>query len=76
MLLPLVRVLGASAWWPNKDHMYDEVDSMAIRVTVPKDLVAVANGKLKQVHEQGDSKTYDWYVTNPINNYGVNVNIA
>ncbi|MGB5647099.1 MAG: M1 family metallopeptidase [Muriicola sp.] len=68
--------LGASSWWPNKDHMYDEVDSMAIRVTVPKDLVAVANGKLKQVHEQEDSKTYDWYVANPINNYGVNVNIA
>ena len=21
--------LGASVWWPNKDHMYDEVDSMA-----------------------------------------------
>jgi len=68
--------LGASVWWPNKDHMYDEVDSMAIRVTVPKDLVAVANGRLKEVHEQEDTKTYDWYVRNPINNYGVNVNIG
>jgi aminopeptidase N len=56
--------------------MYDEVDSMAISVTVPKDLVAVANGKLKQVREQEDTKTYDWYVRNPINNYGVNVNIG
>ncbi len=68
--------LGASVWWPNKDHMYDEVDSMAISVTVPKDLVAVANGKLKKVREQEDTKTYDWYVRNPINNYGVNVNIG
>ncbi len=68
--------LGASVWWPNKDHMYDEVDSMAISVTVPKDLVAVANGKLKKVTEQPQSKTYDWFVINPINNYGVNVNIA
>jgi aminopeptidase N len=68
--------LGASVWWPNKDHMYDEVDSMAISVTVPKDLVAVANGRLKKVHEQEDTKTYDWYVSNPINNYGVNVNIG
>lgn len=68
--------LGASVWWPNKDHMYDEVDSMAISVTVPKDLVAVANGKLKKVSEQEDTKTYDWYVRNPINNYGVNVNIG
>ena len=24
--------LGASVWWPNKDHMYDEVDSMAINI--------------------------------------------
>ncbi|MBT8183346.1 MAG: M1 family metallopeptidase [Eudoraea sp.] len=68
--------LGASVWWPNKDHMYDEVDSMAISVTVPKELTAVANGRLKKVDELGDTNTYHWYVTNPINNYGVNVNIG
>ncbi len=68
--------LGASVWWPNKDHMYDEVDSMAISVTVPKDLVAVANGRLKNVSELKETKTYEWYVQNPINNYGVNVNIG
>ncbi len=27
--------LGASIWWPCKDHMYDEPDSLAIFVTVP-----------------------------------------
>ncbi len=68
--------LGASVWWPNKDHMYDEVDSMAIRVTVPKGLVGVANGRLKNTLELEDQTTYEWYVTNPINNYGVNVNIG
>ncbi|GGD58744.1 peptidase M1 [Muriicola marianensis] len=68
--------LGASVWWPNKDHMYDEVDSMAIRLTVPKGLVGVANGRLKNTVEHEDNTTYEWYVTNPINNYGVNVNIA
>ncbi len=68
--------LGASVWWPNKDHMYDEVDSMAIRVTVPKGLVGVANGRLKKVNEKEDQTTYSWYVSNPINNYGVNVNIG
>ncbi|NNE02624.1 MAG: M1 family metallopeptidase [Eudoraea sp.] len=68
--------LGASVWWPNKDHMYDEVDSMAISVTIPKNLVAVANGILKNVTEHKDTKTFEWYVNNPINNYGVNVNIA
>lgn len=68
--------LGASVWWPNKDHMYDEVDSMRISVKVPKDLIGVANGRLKKISEETDTKTYDWLVTNPINNYGVNVNIG
>ncbi|UII75474.1 M1 family metallopeptidase [Flagellimonas sp. HMM57] len=70
--------LGASVWWPNKDHMYDEVDSMRIAIDVPKDLVAVANGRLREEYEYefGGYKLYDWFVANPINNYGVNVNIG
>lgn len=68
--------IGASIWWPNKDHMYDEVDSMLISVNVPKDLVNVSNGRLKKIDEYEDSKTYHWYVSNPINNYGVNINIG
>jgi aminopeptidase N len=68
--------LGASVWWPNKDHMYDEVDSMAINVTVPKNLMNVSNGRLREIKESANSKTYHWFVANPINNYGVNVNIG
>ena len=68
--------LGASVWWPNKDHMYDEVDSMAIRVTVPKPLTDVSNGRLRKVTETDSTRTFHWFVSNPINNYGVNVNIA
>lgn len=69
--------LGASAWWPCKDHMYDEPDSMAISVTVPDDLTDVSNGRLRQVTTNPDhTRTFDWYVQNPINNYGVNLNIA
>ncbi len=68
--------IGASIWWPNKDHMYDEVDSMAISVTVPKKLINVSNGKLLSVEKKDDTATYNWFVTNPINNYGVNVNIG
>nr|WP_293301266.1 M1 family metallopeptidase [Allomuricauda sp.] len=68
--------LGASVWWPNKDHMYDEVDSMRIRATVPKDLMDISNGKLEGVENDGEFKTYNWFVANPINNYGVNVNIG
>ncbi|QTD38868.1 M1 family metallopeptidase [Polaribacter batillariae] len=68
--------LGASVWWPCKDHMYDEVESMRISVTVPKNLMDVSNGRLEKVEENGDTKTYHWFVNNPINNYGVNVNIG
>ncbi|WP_442266455.1 M1 family metallopeptidase [Tenacibaculum sp. ZS6-P6] len=69
--------LGASVWWPNKDHMYDEVDSMAISVRVPKDLTGVANGRLQKIEKHNDNTTsYHWFVKNPINNYGVNVNIG
>ncbi len=68
--------LGASVWWPNKDHMYDEVDSMAIRITTPKELVGVGNGRLRKTEVKGEQKTYHWYVDNPINNYGVNINMA
>ncbi len=69
--------LGASVWWPNKDHMYDEVDSMLISVNVPKHLTNVSNGRLRKVTNHKDNtKTFDWFVTNPINNYGVNINIG
>ena len=69
--------LGASVWWPNKDHMYDEVDSMLISVNIPKNLTNVSNGRLRKVTEhKNDTKTFDWFVTNPINNYGVNINIG
>ena len=66
--------LGASVWWPNKDHMYDEVDSMLISVKAPKGLMNVSNGRLRKVDK--DTNTYHWFVDNPINNYGVNVNIG
>ncbi|MDM9630604.1 M1 family metallopeptidase [Robiginitalea aurantiaca] len=68
--------LGASVWWPNKDHMYDEPDSMAIALTVPEPLTAVANGRLRNIDQAGDLRTFHWFVANPINNYGVNANIA
>lgn len=69
--------IGASIWWPCKDHMYDEPDSMAINITTPKNLMDVSNGRLKDVTINKDStKTFHWVVRNPINNYGVNMNIA
>ncbi|MEL6306195.1 MAG: M1 family metallopeptidase, partial [Bacteroidota bacterium] len=68
--------LGASVWWPNKDHMYDEVDSMRIALIVPKDLVGVANGRLVDKKVAQEKATYTWMVSNPINNYCVNANLG
>ncbi len=71
--------IGASIWWANKDIGYDEPDrGMTTSVTVPENLVAVSNGRLKKVDENKaeKTKTYHWEVKNPINNYGVNVNIG
>ncbi len=68
---------GASLWWPCKDHMYDEPDSMLISVTVPEKLTDVSNGRLRSVVKNKDkTRTFNWFVGSPINNYGVNVNIA
>ena len=70
---------GASVWWPCKEHMYDEPENgIDIKVTVPKNLTAVCNGRLKsmRVHKNKRTLTFHWKVINPINNYGVNVNIG
>jgi len=69
--------IGASVWWPNKDQLADEVDSMLISISVPKGLKDVSNGRLRKVTPvSGGYTRYDWFVANPINNYDVAANIA
>ncbi len=69
--------VGASIWWPNKDHQYEEVDSMMISISVPKGLKDVSNGRLRKVTELKDGYTrFDWAVKNPINNYDVEATIG
>ncbi|MCC6727394.1 MAG: M1 family metallopeptidase [Saprospiraceae bacterium] len=64
--------MGPSVWYPNKDHQYDEPDSMALHITCPKPLVGVGNGRLRSKTENNDgTATYTWVVTNPINNYNI-----
>lgn len=68
---------GSSQWWPCKDHMYDEVDSLKFSINVRNDLMAVANGKLIKIEQQRNkTTTYHWSVVNPINSYGINFNIG
>jgi aminopeptidase N len=45
-------------------------------VNVPKGLFNVSNGRLIKIEEKENSNTYHWEVKNPINNYGVNINIG
>ena len=64
--------LGASVWYPNKDYQGDEPDSGAtLTMIVPQDLVAVGNGRLVEIKEINDKKSYKWEVKNPINNYNI-----
>ena len=68
---------GASSWWPNKDHQSDEVDSMLISIAVPKGLMNVSNGRLISTKDKEDNYTqYNWFVSYPINNYNVSLNVA
>ena len=67
---------GARIWWPNKDHITAEGDSVRMVYTVPSNLVAVGNGKLKSVKNLGNKTSYEWFVSNPINNYNVSVQIG
>jgi aminopeptidase N len=69
--------IGASLWWPNKDHLSDEPDSMRIYCEVPESLMCVANGNLISTQKvPGAYKGYEWKVSYPINNYNVSLNIA
>lgn len=62
--------LGASAWYPCKDHQSDEPDNGAsLTVIVPDTLMAVGNGRLISTSKDNGLATYTWEVKNPINNY-------
>ncbi len=68
---------GASLWWPCKDHLSDEPDSVSIRLTVPSELIAVANGNLMSKEAMDKDYTrYNWLVSYPINTYNVTLNVA
>jgi len=65
--------IGASIWYPCKDHQSDEPDSGAsVSMIVPDTLVGVSNGRLQSKTNNNDgTETYIWAVVNPINNYDI-----
>ena len=65
--------IGASLWYPCKDHQSDEPDNGAsLTMIVPSDLIGVSNGRLKSKVDNNDGTvSYKWEVINPINNYNI-----
>lgn len=69
--------IGASLWWPNKDYLGDEPDSMRIICTIPSGLKCIANGNEEGQQRNPDgTTTFKWFVGYPINNYNVTINIG
>jgi aminopeptidase N len=73
--------LGASSWWPCKDHQSDEPDSMKITFTINKNLPIISNGNLISDstfinRDNKKSRVSAWFVSYPINNYNVTLNIG
>lgn len=68
---------GADTWWPCKDHPSDEPDSVLLNWTVPGNLICASNGKLRYVLDNKEgTKTFCWFVSTPINNYGISIHAA
>ena len=64
--------LGASIWYPCKDHQSDEPDQGAsLTMIVPDTLMAIGNGRMIKKESNNQLATYTWEVKNPINNYNI-----
>jgi aminopeptidase N len=62
--------LGASSWWPCKDHLSDEPDSMGLTFDVPKGYKIVSNGNQRSEEDLKNGYTrFKWFVSYPINTY-------
>ena len=62
---------GGSTWFPCKDHLSDEPDSVRLHMTVPAGLAVVSNGKMESHLSAGDREEFTWSTHYPINIYNV-----
>jgi aminopeptidase N len=68
---------GADLWFPVKDHPSDKPDTTALHFTVPEPLVAASNGRLQSVVDnKNGTRTYNWFISQPISNYNIALNAA
>jgi aminopeptidase N len=69
--------LGASSWWPCKDHQSDKPDSVSIEVRISDTLMNISNGRLASVIRHKDrTNSWKWIVSKPINTYNLTMNIG
>jgi aminopeptidase N len=62
---------GGSVWFPCKDHLSDEPDSVRLHMTVPQGLQVVSNGVLENHISLPGKETYTWSTHYPINIYNI-----
>jgi aminopeptidase N len=62
---------GSSLWWPSKDILCDEADSVHLNMTIPAGLVCLSNGVLISVDSNDQTKTFHWVHRYPVNSYNV-----
>ncbi|MBP1672294.1 MAG: aminopeptidase [Bacteroidetes bacterium] len=62
---------GAHIWFPLKDHLSDEPDSVRFSMTVPKGLFCVSNGKLVEQTKMEEKEKFVWRTSYPINTYNI-----
>ncbi len=68
---------GADIWFPVKDHPSDKPETTSLHFTVPQPLVAASNGRLQSVVKNQDgTQTFNWFVSTPISNYNITLNVA
>ena len=74
--------LGASTWWPCKDHQSDEPDSMRITCVARYPWQIISNGNLRSDTSEWNQyfnswvNKREWFVSYPINNYNVTLCIG
>ncbi|MEP7292012.1 MAG: M1 family metallopeptidase [Chloroflexota bacterium] len=59
---------GSSSWYPVNEHPLDKA-TYTFKITVAQPLVAVANGVLESVTEDGDQSVYVWQMEQPMASY-------
>ncbi len=83
---PVIATLStpylAHTWWPCKDGISDKADSVFVDITIKDTIVntipmmAVSNGLLKKVVDNGTTKTFSWEHRYPIVPYYVMLAIS